>query len=109
MSEQPLLWAHPGYVHRLMIYTNQSRSTINKLLFSFSNTWGGQFKPAETCRFVRHMQYAQEKYAAKDLKATIVRSTMYYNYSDPYHYDSKGYIDLGIKFADAVYQLNRNP
>jgi hypothetical protein len=54
------------------------------------------------------VQYAQEKYAAKDLKATIVRSTMYYNYSDPYHYDSKGYIDLGIKFADAIYQLNTN-
>jgi hypothetical protein len=31
---------------------------------------------------------------------------MYYNYSDPYHYDSKGYIDLGIKFAEAVYRLN---
>lgn len=55
------------------------------------------------------VQYAQEKYAAKDVKATIVRSTMYYNYSDPYHYDSKGYIDLGIKFADAIYQLVTNP
>jgi hypothetical protein len=52
------------------------------------------------------VQYAQEKYAKTDKNAAIVRSTMYYNYSDPYHYDSKGYIDLGIKFAEAVYRLN---
>jgi hypothetical protein len=53
------------------------------------------------------VQYAQEKFAASDANATIVRSTMYYNYSDPYHYDSRGYIDLGEKFAEAVYRLNQ--
>jgi len=53
------------------------------------------------------VQYAQEKYAANDANATIVRSTMYYNYSDPYHYNSKGYIDLGKRFADAIYRLNQ--
>ncbi len=51
------------------------------------------------------VQYAQEKYAITDGNAAIVRSTRYYKYSDPWHYDSEGYIDLGIKFADAVYQL----
>ncbi|MEL7117989.1 MAG: sialate O-acetylesterase [Bacteroidota bacterium] len=52
------------------------------------------------------VQYAQEKYARTDRKASIVRSTKYYKYSDPWHYDSKGYIDLGEKFAEAVYRLN---
>jgi hypothetical protein len=52
------------------------------------------------------VQYAQEKYVRTDRNAVIVRSTQDYNYSDPYHYDSKGYIDLGEKFAEAVYLLN---
>ncbi len=49
----------------------------------------------------------QEKFAVTDENATIVRSTRYYKYSDPWHYDSDGYIDLGVKFADAIYQLNK--
>lgn len=54
------------------------------------------------------VQYAQEKYAKLDDNAIIVRSTKDYDYSDPWHYDSKAYIDLGEKFAEAVYYLN-NP
>jgi hypothetical protein len=53
------------------------------------------------------VQYAQEKYARTDGNAAIIRTTRYYQYSDPSHYDSAGYIDLGKKFADAVYRLNK--
>ncbi|WP_158973657.1 sialate O-acetylesterase [Cellulophaga sp. L1A9] len=52
------------------------------------------------------VQYAQEKYVKLDDNAIIVRSTKNYNYSDPWHYDSKAYIDLGERFAEAVYHLN---
>lgn len=52
------------------------------------------------------VQYAQEKYARTDGYAAIVRSTRYYKYSDPWHYDSDGYIDLGKQFAEALYRLN---
>ena len=51
------------------------------------------------------VQYAQEKYARTDGHAAIVRTTRYYKYSDPWHYDSPGYIDLGEKFADAAFRL----
>lgn len=51
------------------------------------------------------VQYAQEKFARTDANAAIVRSTRYYKYSDPWHYDSEGYIDLGYQFAEAVYKL----
>lgn len=51
------------------------------------------------------IQYAQEKFAKTDVNSTIVRSTKYYNYSDKWHYNSEGYIDLGAKFAEAVYLL----
>lgn len=52
------------------------------------------------------VQHAQEEFVRKDRKAAMVRSTKDYKYSDPWHYDSYGYIDLGIKFAEAVYLLN---
>lgn len=51
------------------------------------------------------VQYAQEKFARTDGNAAIVRSTRYYLYSDPWHYDSEGYIDLGNKFAETFYKL----
>lgn len=52
------------------------------------------------------VQYAQEKYAKTDKNAAIVRSTRNYDYSDRWHYNSEGYVDLGCKFAEALYQLN---
>ncbi|MCC4214037.1 sialate O-acetylesterase [Leeuwenhoekiella parthenopeia] len=52
------------------------------------------------------VQYAQEKFAREDGNAAIIRSTRYYKYSDPWHYDSAGYIHFGEQFADAVYRLN---
>ncbi|MCU0458052.1 MAG: sialate O-acetylesterase [Bacteroidales bacterium] len=45
---------------------------------------------------------AQAKYVAEDGKAVLVTSTDNYGYSDPWHYDSEGYIDLGRKFAEAI-------
>lgn len=52
------------------------------------------------------LQYAQESYCKEDKNATIIRSTKDYKYSDPWHYDSEGYIDLGMQFAEALYLLN---
>lgn len=52
------------------------------------------------------VQYAQEKYARTDGRATIVRTTRYYKYSDPWHYDSEAYLDLGIRFAEAMHEIS---
>ena len=51
------------------------------------------------------IQHAQEKYASIDGRASIVRSTQKYGYSDPWHYNSEGYIDLGSQFAEALQRL----
>lgn len=51
------------------------------------------------------VQYAQEKFVRTDENAAIIRTTRYYKYSDPWHYDSEGYIDFGKQFADAWHQL----
>jgi hypothetical protein len=62
----------------------------------------------KTWRYGELVQHAQEEYVRNDKNAAIVRDTQFYQYSDPWHYDSKGYIDLGIKFAEAIYILNIN-
>ena len=53
------------------------------------------------------VQYAQEKYVRTDGHAAIVRSTRYYLYSDPWHYNSEGYVDLGEKFAEFLHKLSQ--
>jgi hypothetical protein len=69
-----------------------------------SDSWNHE--SGKVWQFGELVQYAQEKYARTDRNATIVRSTRYYKYSDPWHYNSAGYIDLGEKFAEAIYRLN---
>ncbi|MCB9852204.1 MAG: hypothetical protein H6819_03840 [Phycisphaerales bacterium] len=45
---------------------------------------------------------AEKKFTDAHRNAELVTSTDQYKYSDPYHYDSAGFIDLGRQFADAV-------
>ncbi len=47
----------------------------------------------------------QEKFVREDAHAGIVRTTSKYSYSDPYHYDSAGYIDFGKQFANEMFKV----
>ncbi len=49
----------------------------------------------------------QAFYVENDNNAALVTSTDKYKYSDPWHYDSIGYIDLGEKFAEAMVELQK--
>ena len=49
---------------------------------------------------------AQQAFVDSDRAAALVTSTDDYGYSDPAHYDTPGYIDLGKRFADALDRLN---
>ena len=51
------------------------------------------------------VRWEQEKFVQQDVKAALVKSTDNYNYSDKWHYDTEGYIDLGIQFARAMFSL----
>ena len=42
---------------------------------------------------------AQAEFVRTDAAAALVTSTDNYDYSDPWHYDTSGYIDLGSQFA----------
>jgi hypothetical protein len=50
---------------------------------------------------------AQAKYVAEDGNAALVTSTDNYSYSDTWHYNSEGYLDLGRKFAEAIATLRQ--
>ena len=49
---------------------------------------------------------AQAAYVGTDANAALVVSTDGYGYSDPWHYDSPGYLDLGREFAMEMVKLN---
>ena len=51
------------------------------------------------------VRQAQASYVAEDPCSALVTSTDAYGYSDPWHYDSAGYLDLGKQFAIAVHGL----
>lgn len=67
----------------------------------------GMDKTGKVWQYGELVQYAQEQFVRNDRNAAIVRDTKYYQYSDPWHYDSAGYLNLGEKFAEAVYRLNK--
>jgi hypothetical protein len=50
---------------------------------------------------------AQAAFVRKDGAAALVTTTDHYGYSDKWHYDTAGYIDLGKQFAEAL--AGRNP
>lgn len=47
----------------------------------------------------------QASFVANDPRAALVTTTDGYGYSDPWHYDSAGYLDLGKQFAIAIHGL----
>lgn len=47
----------------------------------------------------------QAEFVDNDPAARFVTTTDTYGYSDPYHYDSAGYIDLGREFAKKLHEL----
>jgi hypothetical protein len=51
---------------------------------------------------------AQQRFVEDDTAAALVISTDRYDYSDPWHYDSEGYVDLGRQFAKAFAALHGN-
>ncbi len=50
---------------------------------------------------------AQKGFVEQDRAARLITTTDQYQYSDKWHYDSQGYIDLGKQFASAIAELNR--
>ncbi|MCP4724947.1 MAG: sialate O-acetylesterase [bacterium] len=59
----------------------------------------------EYCEIVRK---AQMDFVNKDINASLVTETDEYGYSDSWHYDTMGFIEFGKRFAEAVFNLQKN-
>ena len=88
---------------RASLLTDDLPVVIGKI----SDSWNDD-KDGKVWDYGELVQYAQEKYTKTDKNATIIKTTCYYKYSDPWHYDSEGYIDFGKQFAEEVYKLIKN-
>jgi len=53
------------------------------------------------------VRQAQHQFVNDDPDAAIVTNTDTYSYSDPWHYDSEGFIDMGIQFAVRIDSLRK--
>jgi hypothetical protein len=86
-----------------LIRASMRMDDLPVVIGKISDSWNSDER--KVWKYGELVQYAQEKFAKNDSKAEIVRETRYYKYSDPWHYDSAGYIDLGEKMADAMHKL----
>jgi RNAse (barnase) inhibitor barstar len=86
---------------RTSLLTDDLPVVLGKISDSEKNNDGKVWKYCEL------VQNAQEKYARTDKNNAIVWDTRYYKYTDQWYYDSEGYIDLGVKFAEVIYRLNK--
>lgn len=86
-------------LQRAAFHNNELPIVIGKISDSYSDKGG------KVWDYLELVQYAQEKFVELDSNALIIRTTKNYNYSDPWHYDSKGFIDLGEQFAIAIVKL----
>ncbi|XZE19018.1 SMP-30/gluconolactonase/LRE family protein [Pirellulaceae bacterium SH449] len=60
-----------------------------------------------TWKYGDQLRAQQRRFAAEDAAAKVVIDTDLYAYSDPWHYDSMGYIDLGKQFANSILSIPR--
>ncbi len=89
-------------LQRAVFHDNNLPIVIGKISDSYSDDNG------KVWDYLELVQYAQEKFATEDKNTAIVRTTKNYNYSDPWHYDSKGFIALGLQFANTIKILHND-
>lgn len=65
----------------------------------------GQDEDGKVWDYGSIIREAQAAFVRRDTKAALVISTDKYRYSDPWHYDTQGYIDLGKQFAEAIFNI----
>ena len=99
--------AYQGNLKRLMdliraaLHTDDLPVVIGRISDSGNHPSGKVWKYGDVVRA------AQAAFVAEDPAAALVTTTDQYDYSDQWHYDSKGYLDLGKQFADALIKLQR--
>ncbi len=68
----------------------------------------GRITNWEVWKFGSTVRAAQAAFVSKDSQAALVTSTDSYRNSDPWHYDTAGYLDLGEQFGKAIIALENS-
>ncbi len=84
---------------RATLLTDDLPVVIGRISDSKDNPEGKVWKHGDIVRA------AQASFVDNDKRAALVTSTDSYGYSDRWHYNSDGYLDLGRKFAQALWKL----
>lgn len=84
---------------RATMYADDLPVVVGRISDSGNHPEGKVWKHGEIVRA------AQAAFVKKDKRAALVTSTDSYGYSDRWHYNSEGYLDLGKKFAQALWNL----
>lgn len=84
---------------RATMYADDLPVVIGRISDSGDNPEGKVWKHGEIVRA------GQAAFVEKDKRAALVTSTDGYGYSDRWHYNTEGYLDLGKKFAQALWKL----
>lgn len=80
------------------------RVVIGRISDSGKDDYQKDLADGKVLDFGDTVRRAQADFVTQDENAALVETTDAYGYSDPWHYDSPGDLDLGRQFADAVHK-----
>lgn len=98
---------YPDHLQRLMALLRATLGTPNLPVAIGRISDSGQDADGTVWTFGEIVREGQARFVATDGYATLITSTDGYAYSDPWHYDTAGYLDLGQQFADALQVLEK--
>lgn len=79
--------------------------TLPVVVGEISDSMMGRGKRRQTYPFGDIVKSAQRQFVEQDNYAALVTTPEDHGFIDAWHYDSQTYIDLGIRFADAIMNL----
>jgi len=102
-----------AYTRNLSRVLNKMREEIGDMTLpvitgQISDSTMGRGKQKTTYPFGDIVKLAQKEFAEQDRHAALVTAPEGHGFIDAWHYDSQTYIDLGYRFAKAIYELRNH-
>lgn len=99
-----------AYTQNLSKVLNRMREEVGGrslpvVVGQISDSMMGRGKRRETYPFGDIVKSAQKQFVKQDSHAALVIAPQNHGFIDAWHYDSQTYIDIGVRFADAMMNL----
>ncbi len=90
------------------IYSEMDEPVLPVVIGEISESWKSEeSNDGKALRHVEIVQEAQRMFVEEEPLARLVSPPEGHGFIDAWHYDSQTYIDLGIRFADAIMELEK--